>query len=104
MKRKTVAGLIVIVVIALVAVFVGCVEKEEIIRSTPTSTPYKLSTEPPKPIFLYPENKCKIWSWNYKGGWPRDCIARSDSRLKNQGGAGLINVTLVRGSSATFPK
>ena len=34
MKRKTIAGLIIIVVIALVAIFVGCVEKE-----TPVSTP-----------------------------------------------------------------
>ncbi|HUV02302.1 MAG TPA: NosD domain-containing protein [Desulfobacteria bacterium] len=34
MKRKTIAGLIVIVVIALVAIFAGCVERE-----TPVSTP-----------------------------------------------------------------
>ena len=39
MKRRTIAGLIIMVAIVAVVMFAGCVEKEGVTPSTPTSTP-----------------------------------------------------------------
>ena len=54
MKKKTIAGLIAIVVIAAVVMFSGCIEKEEVMPSTPTpiaptSTPAPSITPTPTP-------------------------------------------------------
>ena len=46
MKKKTIAGLIAIVVIASVVIFAGCIEKEEVAPSAPTSTPLAPTTTP----------------------------------------------------------
>lgn len=47
MKKKTIACLIAIVAIVSVAIFAGCVEKEEVMPSTPTSTPLAPTPTPP---------------------------------------------------------
>jgi hypothetical protein len=54
MKKKTIVGLIAIVAIATIAIFAGCVEKEEVTPSTPTplaptSTPAPSITLTPTP-------------------------------------------------------
>lgn len=59
MKKKTIVGLIVMVAIASVVIFAGCVEKGEVTpsTSTPTSTP---ASTPPK---VLGSDDFKCWMW-----------------------------------------